>query len=99
MTMGWVSLAVGTEIGIMADSTFVAVALDVCLWRLVLAQWPVAENAKVDIRGGARGVGNRLVQGSESVARMNVGGAENAVIAEIPIGTDKTFMAYTVDVL
>lgn len=62
----WKSLALGAEVCIIADCTFVADTRDVVGRRLVPAERPVAENAIVNFMT-LRGFSNRLIDRDEAM--------------------------------
>lgn len=72
MTMVWMSLAVSTEICVIAHRTLKTVTANVRSRGLVLAQRPVAEDTKVKAGAGTKRIGDGLIQGDEPVARVNL---------------------------
>ena len=82
--IGGASLAIGTEIGIVADSALVSVALNICLSTIALAaERTITIDAVVAslVAVGSRQcnhVVERLVDGDKPVAWMDKAGVDNA---------------------
>ena len=98
MAMIWQSLAIGTEISVVADSTFVAIATNIAMIQLRFAQRAIAVNTVVHLARGRR-VGKRFVHGNEAVSRVSMRRSLNTCRTVIPVRAVHAFMAYTVDVL
>jgi hypothetical protein len=82
--VGRASLAVGTEISIVADSTLVPVPSDVRLSTIAwVAKWSITVNADVPCvtviwTREAGKVGKRLIDRNKSMARVNKASIDNA---------------------
>ena len=99
MAVGWQSFTIGTEIGVMADSTLVADAPNVRpTARFVLTKRAVTVDAVVDLVAGVR-VGNRLVQGCKAMSWMVAVSCNEAVRAIIPIRAAQALVSDAYDVL
>jgi hypothetical protein len=92
VVVSWESLATGTEVAVITDSTLVANAADVALSSLVLAQRTVAEDAIVDFML-TRGLTNSIINLDEPVTRVVLRCCSNALRAEIPVGTSQALVA------
>jgi len=91
VVVSWESLATGTEVAIITDSTLVANARDVALSRLVLAQRTVAEDTIVDFML-TRSLTNSIVNLDESVTRVVLRCCSNALRAEVPVGASQALV-------
>jgi len=106
VSVGWTGLTSGTVVGIMADSTLVSVASDVCLLKSSggIAQRTITVDAVVAslglralVNGG--GIKKGFVNGYKTMPGMNEGRISNAGRAEIPIGAIEALVTNTIDVL
>jgi hypothetical protein len=88
------SLAGGTEVGVVTDSTLVANTGNVGCRSLVAAQRAITEDAVMDLVARV-GFGDCLVDGNESVIWMSLLGRLDARPAVIPIGTGQTLVTNT----
>jgi len=77
VSVGWASLTIGTEVGVIADSTLVSITLDVG-WRSIVAvaKRSIAVDTVVTslasaISGDCGSIKKSLVDGDESMLRMN----------------------------
>lgn len=93
--VAWVCLAVGAEINIVADRTFVPHSSDVGLLR-VPAKRSIAINAKVACLGKARDA-QGLVNGHKSVATVCGTSTLYACQAVVPVWASETLVANTKD--
>ena len=98
VTKRWNSFAVGTEIGIVADSTLVACATDILLAGLAGAGISIAVNTKMHLLMRVE-VCNLFEKSSETMTRMDFRGAENTGGAVIPVRAAQALVANTKDVL
>jgi hypothetical protein len=96
--IGRVGLAVGTEVGVMADSTLVSDAFNVGKPILVFAERTITEDAVVAIAAAYR-LSQRLIDGNEAVRRVDELGALDALGAEVPVGAVQALVAHTVNEL
>jgi hypothetical protein len=94
VTVAWDSLAVATEVGIMANGTLVTDTGNV--FALILAKWSVAVDANVTgmshvwLRDG-------IVDGGKAVSWMNMSSTLDAIGAKVPIRAVETLVTYSVD--
>lgn len=107
--VGWTGLTNGTEIGVVADSTFVTISSDISGRNvtiiilgvvLVFAQRPITENAMVtnsDRLLSSTGAADRFIERYKSVTLVNEGSIRNACITVIPIWTIKALVTNTKD--
>ena len=95
------SLAIGTEVEVIADSTLVANATDVSRISTGLsAKWSIAANANVNGLGSASpDVGEMLIDWYKPMVRVNEAGILDAASAVIPVRAVKTLVTNTSDVL
>ncbi len=98
VTKGGNSFAFGTVIGIVTDSTLVAGASNVLLMGFTGTERAITVDAKVNLLVGAK-VGDLLEKGSKAMARMDLGRAENAGGAVVPIRAAQTLVTDTKNVL
>lgn len=98
VTQRWNSFAIGTKIGIMADSTLVTCATDVLLAGLAGTEMPIAVNPEMHLLVSAE-VSNLLEQSGETVTGMDLRGVKNAGGAVIPVRAAQTLVTDTKDVL
>jgi hypothetical protein len=89
-----VGLAARTEVHVVADGTLVSDPGDVALRRLVLAQYAIAEDAKVDL-GLTRLLSDGFVDRGKTVARMALVGFLDASGAVVPVGAGQALVAGT----
>lgn len=75
--VSWKSLALGTEVRIMAHSTLVTGTRDIIGRRLILAKRPVAENTVVDFML-RRQLSNGLINWDEAMTWMALPSVYNA---------------------
>lgn len=91
--VGWASLAAGTEVGIMADSTLVTVTLDVV--ALVLAERAITVDTAVSLLASKHGVRNRIVDRHKAVTFVNERSTLEASTAVVPIWAVEALVADT----
>ena len=96
VAVAWDSLAVATEVGVMANGTFVADTRNILM--LILAKWSVTVDANM-ASVSHMWFRDRVVDCGKSVSWMNMPSALDTVGAKVPIGTVETLMAYAVDCL
>jgi hypothetical protein len=89
-------LTIGTEVGVVANSTLEAHTLDVGQIFLVFAERAITVNAVMS-HGSVVGLRKRLVDGNEPVAGMDELGVLDALRAEIPVWAVETLVTNTVD--
>jgi hypothetical protein len=88
-----------------ANSALVPIAFDIRLDTVVrVAERTIAVNAVVaglvaEVSGESSKVVERLIDGDESVARVDKAGVCNASLAEVPIWAVEALVANTIDVL
>lgn len=90
----WVSLAVGTEIRVVADSALVARTLDIVV--LILAQWSIAVDADMASLAIARS-GDRLIERSETVTWMDEARVLDTFRAVVPVWAVEALVTDTED--
>jgi hypothetical protein len=95
--VAWVRLAVLAEVGVMAHGALVANTLNV-RGVLTVAKGTIAVDAVVAVTAIER-LGERIIDGHEAVARMNVLGALDTIRAVVPIWAVEALVADTVDEL
>lgn len=78
------SLAICTEVRVVADCTLESITTNVVLATLDSAQWTIAVNAEVSLWAWAI-QGQRFVERGESVTRVNLCGTEVASGAVVPV--------------
>lgn len=93
--VAWVSLAIGAEVEIMADSTLVASALDVGLAEATVAKRAVTVDANMTCLLSVSS-GKRLVNGYETMTMSGLFGVM-AGSAEVKVRTLETLVADTVN--
>ncbi len=98
VAIDWNSLAIGTEIGVMAHSALVAVANNVGLVDLALAERTVTEDAVV-LLVAARRWCHDFIDWNETVPWVDMASTLDASGAKVPIRTVHAFMANAIDVL
>lgn len=103
--VGWTGLAIGAEICVMADSTLVAIASNVCCnttsnstERAIAVDTMMSDLAVRNalVCGNIR---ERLIDGDESMARVDEAGVYDTSGAVIPVGTVEALVTNTIDVL
>lgn len=99
------SFATGTEICVVANGTLVTISLDIRLTtvglvteRSITVDAMMASLTAVRSRHGSH-ITERLVNGDESVTRVDICGIRHARGAEIPVRAVKALVANTIDVL
>lgn len=101
--VGWASLAIGTEVGVVADCALESVTLDGVVFSISgVAEGSIAVNAVVASRFRSVRQGNvfeRLVNGNESMTRVHEPGIWVASGAEVPVWAVEALVANTIDVL
>jgi hypothetical protein len=101
----WASLAAGTEIGVMADSTLVSITLDIRLSTIgTVAKRSITVDAMVTSLGSIRSrhgcdIVEGFVDGYEAMASMDEASIDVAGWAEVPVWAIKALVTNTVDVL
>ena len=91
-------LAVGTEVGVMAHGTLVSSTFDIRYAVLVLAERTVTVDTIVAVAAAHR-LRKGLINGNESMPRVDELGALDTLGAEVPIGAVQALVAHTVDEL
>lgn len=79
------SFAIGTEVGVVADGTLIARALDVLLVRFLGAKGAITVDAKVNFLIQAAKVTDWFIKGRQTVARVVLSCAEHTSRAVIPV--------------
>lgn len=87
-----IGLAARAEVNVVTDGTLVSNSGDVSLSRLVLAQWAITEDAKVDL-GLTRLLTNSFIDRGEAVAGVVLVGLLDAAGAVVPVGTRQALVA------
>jgi hypothetical protein len=97
--VGRASLATGTEVGIVAYSTLVAVSNNIR--RLVAAEWSIAVDTIVAslAKLSSTGIADWFINGDKAMSGVDEAGIDNACRAIVPVGAIKALMTDTKDVL
>lgn len=100
VSVSWQSLTRSAEVSVVANNTLVTDTLDVSLTCLVLAERTVAVDASVvSYRDTTTRDSSRLIELSESVARVSKSSSFDAVVAIIKVWAGKALVTNTTDVL
>ena len=96
MIMGRHRFAVGAEVCVMTDGTFVSVAPNVRLAASGGTQRTIAIDTTMNLSSSTE-IGDRLIESCESMARVNLIGAENACRAEVPVWAFQALVSHSSD--
>lgn len=91
----WMSLAVGAEVGVMANGTLVANAMNIALVACAIAQWTIAIDATMT--GLSLGWSGYWLVNFDEAMTMGATAFSNAVAAEVEVGAVETLVTNTVD--